>query len=63
MPDLTEAPRLGNPLELADPEPNPKCSICMALGKQRTEARRLGDMAQVSDCNVEIRRHPHGTRA
>ncbi|MFD3657045.1 hypothetical protein [Streptomyces sp. NPDC058620] len=59
MQDLTEAVQLTDPLELADPKPNPACTVCMALDRQRTEARRLGDMTQVSDCNIEIRRHPH----
>jgi hypothetical protein len=59
MPDLTEAVQLGNPLDLVDPVPTADCSVCVALGEQRTEARRLGDMTTVSDCNVEIRRHPH----
>ncbi|MFE9363671.1 hypothetical protein ACFYNN_12820 [Streptomyces sp. NPDC006978] len=59
MPDLTEAVQLGNPLDLVDPVPDADCAVCVALGGQRAEARRLGDMTTVSDCNVEIRRHPH----
>ncbi|WP_329616527.1 hypothetical protein OG244_28780 [Streptomyces brevispora] len=63
MPDLTEAPALGNPLDLIDPAPATACSVCVALDEQRAEARRLGDMTTVTDCNVEIRRHPHRTRS
>jgi len=59
MPDLTEAVHLSNPLELPEPTPPQTCAVCVALGQQRTEARRIGDMTAVSDCNIEIRRHPH----
>lgn len=62
MPDLTEAPLLGNPLDLRDPDPTPGCLVCAALAKQRGTARKLQDMTAVSDCNVEIRRHPHAAR-
>lgn len=63
MPDLTEAPQLGNPLDLPDPTPPGTCPVCVALGEQRTAARHIGDMTEVSDCNVEIRRHPHRARS
>ncbi len=48
------------PLRLSgDPEPEADCDVCRALGKQRSTARAQGDMSKVSDCNVEIRNHPH----
>lgn len=48
-----------------DPVPNAGCDVCAALESQRADARRAGDGSTVSDCNVEIRRHPHeaGARA
>ncbi|MDW4904451.1 hypothetical protein RB628_03630 [Streptomyces sp. ADMS] len=49
-------------LPRADPEPPPDCDVCAALGRQRSEAAKAGDMSRVSDCNVEIRSHPtHST--
>lgn len=61
MPELTEAVHLTDPLgpQALEPLPNPGCKICAALGRQREEARGVGDLALVSDCNVEMRRHPH----
>ncbi|WP_344961251.1 hypothetical protein [Streptomyces thioluteus] len=43
-----------------DPEPEPGCDVCLALARQRSDARRAGDLSRVVDCNVELRRHPHG---
>ncbi|MEK2475275.1 hypothetical protein WN984_20625 [Streptomyces noursei] len=43
----------------ADPGPVPGCDICAALAKERALARSRGDHSKVSDCNVEIRNHPH----
>lgn len=63
MQDLTENVFLSDPLKLHDPAPVRGCTVCEALGRQRADARKLGDMAAVSDCNVEIRRHPHGARS
>lgn len=42
-----------------DPEPTPGCDVCGALIRQRTKARRTGDFSQATDCNVELRQHPH----
>lgn len=52
------------PVELplrTDPEPVPAagCGVCAALAAQRREARIEGDGSVVSDCNVELRNHPH----
>ncbi|WP_078623155.1 hypothetical protein [Streptomyces prunicolor] len=50
------------PLRLEpDPEPTAGCDVCLALDSQRTEARMRGDLSKVSDLNVEIRRHAHGS--
>ncbi|MEV7415282.1 hypothetical protein [Streptomyces sp. NPDC089919] len=38
----------------------PGCDVCEALVKQRGEGYEAGDMSAVSDCNVELRNHPHG---
>ncbi|GFE24158.1 hypothetical protein YWIDRAFT_00760 [Streptomyces sp. SceaMP-e96] len=46
-----------------EPVPVPGCDVCGALARERDAARRAGDGSKVSDCNVEIRRHPHGTKA
>ncbi len=51
------------PLRLdGDPEPVEGCDVCQALGSQRSEAREGRDVSKVSDCNVEIRNHPHKGR-
>jgi hypothetical protein len=47
---------------LDEAQPTAGCKVCSALAQQREEARELRDMSAVSDCNVEIRRHPHGTK-
>ncbi|MGW6638533.1 hypothetical protein [Streptomyces cyaneofuscatus] len=62
MPDLTEAVYLSDPMSALEPVPNFSCDVCASLGRQREEARARQDMATVSDCNVEIRRHPHKER-
>ncbi|MFE7750787.1 hypothetical protein [Streptomyces sp. NPDC057428] len=56
-------PPVERPLRLVtDPPPVPGCDVCNALAKARDTARSAGDMSKVSDMNVEIREHPHGTR-
>ncbi|MFF2716079.1 hypothetical protein [Streptomyces sp. NPDC058011] len=59
MEHLTPAVHLSDPLPALEPVPNFGCKVCAALGRQREEARDRRDMTTVSDCNVEIRRHPH----
>ncbi|MEU5129612.1 hypothetical protein [Streptomyces mobaraensis] len=44
------------------PAPAPGCDVCAALARQRVVARRDGDFSRVVDCDVELRRHPHGRR-
>lgn len=63
MQDLTEPVFLSDPLSLAEPSPHKGCPVCRALEGQRADAHRIGDLAAVSDCNVELRRHPHEARA
>ncbi len=53
---------LTDPMAALEPIPNFGCKVCAALGRQRDEARRIGDMTSVTDCNVEIRLHPHAKR-
>lgn len=43
-----------------EPAPVDGCDVCGALARERKAARFAGDGSKVSDCNVEIRRHPHG---
>lgn len=45
-----------------EPVPVTGCDVCGALARERDAARRAGDGSKVSDCNVEIQRHPHGTK-
>jgi hypothetical protein len=36
------------------------CAECQALARQREVARQQRDHTTVIDCNIKIRRHPHG---
>nr|WP_094793565.1 hypothetical protein [Streptomyces kasugaensis] len=49
---------LGDPT--LEPAPGEGCDVCAALVRQRADARARGDWAAATDCNVELRRHPHG---
>lgn len=64
MQDLTEPVYLTDPMgpQYLEPVPSARCEICRVLGRQREEARAAGDGSLVSDCNVEIRLHPHKGR-
>ncbi|MBC2878873.1 MULTISPECIES: hypothetical protein [Streptomyces] len=60
---LADAAVGGVPVEPVDgPAPAPGCDVCEALARQRIVARRDGDFSRVVDCDVELRRHPHGRR-
>lgn len=48
-----------SPTSLLAPEPVDGCDVCDALARQRIVAQGAGDYSKVSDCNVEIRKHPH----
>lgn len=41
------------------PKPTEDCGVCTALAKQRADAEARGDFSRVSDCNIELRNHPH----
>lgn len=60
MSTMSQPVTLGLPLD--EPEPPPGCDVCTALAGQRAEAAARGDKSAVSDCNIEIRRHPHPRR-
>ncbi|WP_407287680.1 hypothetical protein [Streptomyces sp. BP-8] len=47
------------PLTVPDPRPVAGCDVCGALARQRAGAYAVGDRSAATDCNVEIRRHPH----
>ncbi|MFI6768332.1 hypothetical protein [Streptomyces sp. NPDC050355] len=47
------------PLTGPDPRPVAGCDVCGALARQRAGAYAVGDRSAATDCNVEIRRHPH----
>lgn len=56
-PVTMDGPPIGLTLPRKEPKPVPGCEECAALDRQRSEARRQGDMSQVSDCNVLLRQH------
>ncbi|MET7781501.1 hypothetical protein ABZU94_07215 [Streptomyces mirabilis] len=62
--NTTMDPPVDLPLPLEWPTPSPRCGVCGALARQRTEAAAAGDYSKVSDCNIEIRAHlsPHRRR-
>ncbi|MFF9506317.1 hypothetical protein ACF1BU_02775 [Streptomyces sp. NPDC014724] len=41
------------------PSPVKGCDVCGALARQREVAWQARDMSRVTDCSVELRRHPH----
>lgn len=51
-----------DPFPPPDPDPEPDCDVCAALGKQRAGYYGARNMSGVTDCNVEIRQHPHPSR-
>ncbi|UQA94353.1 hypothetical protein [Streptomyces halobius] len=65
---MTEPTRfLTAPVELPlrrdlEPVPVDGCDVCGALAREREAAWLAGDGSKVSDCNVEIRKHPHAKR-
>ncbi|WP_328551026.1 hypothetical protein [Streptomyces sp. NBC_00358] len=50
------------PLPMDRPKPAPHCGVCAALVRQSAEAAASGDYSKASDCNGEIRHHPHRGR-
>lgn len=62
----TTAKTMTGPVHVGLPAPDPPpvagCGVCLALGRQRETARRVGDHSTASDASVEIRNHPHGER-
>lgn len=54
----TQVPQ-RDPFERPDPKPVPRCDVCAALDKQRAVFRSEHNASGVTDCNVEIRQHPH----
>ncbi|AVH59714.1 MULTISPECIES: hypothetical protein [Streptomyces] len=59
----TMDPPITLELPLSAPDPAPGCGVCQALARQRAEALAAGNASRATDCNVEIRNHPHPTRA
>nr|WP_236680190.1 hypothetical protein [Streptomyces sp. 9-7] len=53
---------LMEPASRPEPAPIAGCDVCQALARQRAEAQAVGDKSRVTDCNVEMRRHPHPKR-
>ncbi|MFI6495227.1 hypothetical protein [Streptomyces sp. NPDC050564] len=50
------------PLPLDQPKPAPRCGVCAALARQGAKAVATGDYSKATDCNIEIRNHPHSRR-
>ena len=54
------------PVTLLDPtrppRPAPGCDVCAALDKQRAAFERKNDVKRATDCEDEIRNHPHKKR-
>ncbi|MFI9629767.1 hypothetical protein [Streptomyces sp. NPDC052042] len=42
-----------------DPAPVGGCDVCAALADQRATARQIDDSSRATDCNIEMRQHPH----
>nr|WP_234025074.1 hypothetical protein [Streptomyces sp. SID8354] len=65
MPRRCRTVHLKDPVPVKDPVPAPEpepvagCDVCAALAGQRARAHAVGNRSMVTDCNVEIRRHPH----
>ncbi|GAA0434931.1 hypothetical protein GCM10010357_65550 [Streptomyces luteireticuli] len=50
---------LATVMAMDDPGPTAGCDVCGALVRQRAEAWQTGNFSQATDCNVELRQHPH----
>ncbi|GGK48111.1 hypothetical protein [Streptomyces flaveus] len=53
----TQEPPIDLGVPLPEPKPAPGCGVCASLARDREQARRVGDLSKVSDCNIEIRNH------
>ena len=62
MSETTMAEPVHVGLPTAAPAPVAGCDVCSALVRERTAARRDGDMSKVSDLNVEMRSHQRAGR-
>lgn len=56
--DMADPVHRGLPLD--EPKPTPGCGVCAALARDREQAKQAGNGSLVSDCNIELRNHPHG---
>lgn len=63
VPETAMSPPVHLELPPEEPQPASGCDVCQALVAERAEAIRQGDHSRATDCAVEIREHPHGTRA
>ncbi|MCR8578955.1 hypothetical protein NE399_33510 [Streptomyces sp. Isolate_219] len=61
-PSTTMTPPVYLSLPPASPTPAEGCGVCTALAKQRAAAAAEGDHSRVTDCNIELRNHPHRRR-
>lgn len=59
MTGMSDPVHLPDPGVVSEPKPVGGCDVCRALAQQRERARAVRNWSGVSDCNVELRRHPH----
>ncbi|MFS8199029.1 hypothetical protein ACLVWQ_10080 (plasmid) [Streptomyces sp. CWNU-52B] len=64
---MTQQTTQGRPVTLPDPTrpppPAPGCDVCAALDKQRVQYERAQNIRRATECEVEIRNHPHSKKA
>ena len=55
----TPEPPITLPDPTRPPRPAPGCDVCAALDTQRAQYERAEDIRRATDCEIEIRNHPH----
>lgn len=55
----TPEPSITLPDPTRPPRPAPNCGVCAALEKQRAGYQQAGKIRKATECEVEIRNHPH----
>ena len=63
MRKTTQDPPVHLPDPTRPPRPKPGCDVCKALDQQRAQAEARKDYRRATDCEMEIRRHPHKGRS
>ncbi|MCX4908475.1 hypothetical protein [Streptomyces sp. NBC_00878] len=55
----TPEPSITLPDPTRPPRPAPDCDVCASLDTQRIQYEEAGNIRRSTDCEVEIRNHPH----